>query len=264
MRIAFASRDLVRRVSATKVRSWAPSAARALLGLVLPPRCVWCLRDDFEFASGPMLCDECQSTLIGKPAFRCPRCGVALPSGEAHFCAGCHDRRPRFDRVVPLGSYTDQLRDCVLQLKGPGHEALAAALGQLLAERHAAAFNELKADVVLAVPMHWTRRLMRRANNAELLAAALARRLRVPYYHRGLRRVRNTRKQGPMLRTERLLNVRGAFRLHSELDLREKNVIVVDDVLTTGATCNEVAKVLRREGAAEVTVAVLARADNAR
>ena len=112
--------------------------------------------------------------------------------------------------------------------------------------------------------MHWARRLVRRANNAELIAAALAARLELPIWHRSLRRVRNTRKQGPMLRTQRLKNVRGAFRLLPEFDVHGKRLIIVDDVLTTGATCDEIAKILKRAGAASVTVAVLARAETGR
>ena len=85
--------------------------------------------------------------------------------------------------------------------------------------------------------------------------------MNLPLEDAALRRVRNTRRQGPMLRTERLRNVRGAFRLRPDAKVRGKRLLLVDDVLTTGATCDEIAKVLRRAGAAAVTVAALARAD---
>jgi len=176
----------------------------------------------------------------------------------------CRSRRLRFDRVVSLGSYTGALRDCVLTMKRPRHESLSAAMGDLLFARQGERLVEAKADAVLPVPMHWLRRIVRRANSPELLAAALAAQLDVPLLHRALRRVRNTRKQGPMLRTGRLQNVRDAFRLQADAQVRGKRMIVVDDVLTTGATCDEVAKVLKRAGAAAVTVAVLARADSPR
>ncbi|MES1213327.1 MAG: phosphoribosyltransferase family protein, partial [Singulisphaera sp.] len=163
--------------------------------------------------------------------------------------------------VVTLGSYSKTLRECVLRLKAPGHEALAAAMGRLLAERARASQFYPRPDAVVAVPMHWARRFVRRANNAELIAVALAAALQIPCWHRALRRIRNTRKQGPMLRTQRLRNVRGAFRLQPEFDVYGKHLLVVDDVLTTGATCNEIAKMLKRSGAASVAVAVLSRAD---
>jgi ComF family protein len=187
-----------------------------------------------------------------------------VSSAGPQTCADCHGRKLRFDGVVPLGSYKGDLRECVLRLKRPGHESLAAATAGLLYARHADQLVGTKVDAVLPVPMHWARRLVRRANSAELLGAALAARLRVPLLHRAMRRVRNTRKQGPMLRTERLQNVRGAFRLAEDVPLRGKSLLVVDDVLTTGATCDEIAKVLKRAGAATVTIAVLARAEGAR
>ncbi len=257
-------RGWLNRVNSRELRTVAPCAGRAMLGLVLPPRCVWCLRDDVDFAEGPLLCNDCQRMLCGTPTERCRRCGGGLATATATACAHCHGRKLRFDRVVTLGSYTAALRECVLTLKGPGHEALSAAMGQLLAARAVEAFTEQQADAVLAVPMHWARRLLRRANNAELIAAALAARLKLPAWHRALRRVRNTRKQGPMLRTQRLKNVRGAFRLRPEFDVHGKRLIVVDDVLTTGATCNEIAKILKRAGTTSVTVAVLARAETGR
>jgi ComF family protein len=264
MRLTASLPRLIRGRTAVQWRAMPSRAARAIFGLVLPPRCVWCLRDDADFAEGPLLCNDCQRMLCGTPTERCRRCGGALALATATVCPHCHGRKLRFDRVVTLGTYTAALRECELTLKRPGHEALSAAMGQWLAARAAATFHELQADAVLAVPMHWARRMTRRANNAELIAAALAARLKLPTWHRALRRVRNTRKQGPMLRTQRLKNVRRAFRLQPECDVHGKRLIIVDDVLTTGATCNEIAKILKRAGAASVTVAVLARAETGR
>ncbi|HVU87158.1 MAG TPA: ComF family protein [Pirellulales bacterium] len=256
------SLELLRQLRAGSASRGVARAARAALELVLPPRCAWCLADSPSVAAGTLLCEVCRREMLGQGTDRCPRCAGAI-AGPAARCPHCHDRRLYFDHVLALGSYTDTLRQCVLRLKGPGNEALAKAMGQLLAQQ-AQALQLEKPDAVIAVPMHWGRRLVRRANNAELIAAALATRLRVPLWHRAVRRVRNTRKQGPMLRTERLHNMRGAFRARAEFDFAKRRILVVDDVLTTGATCDELAKVLRRAGAATVTVAVLARAETLR
>ena len=214
--------------------------------------------------SETMLCSECQKLLAGAATSRCPRCGGVVASAGPRACAACHGRPLHFDGVLPLGAYTGTCASAFCALKRPGHESLAAAAGNLLFTRHADQLATAHIDALLPVPMHWARRLVHRANSPELLAAVLATHLNVPLLHRVLRRVRGTRKQGPMLRTERLRNVRGAFRLVDDSCLRDKNVLVVDDVLTTGATCDEIAKVLKRAGAAAVTVAILARADTAR
>jgi ComF family protein len=263
MRIGSKSRNLIEKLHSGEPRLRFSNAARAVLDLVLPPRCAWCQADEPLALGRPLLCEGCRTELLGRVAERCPRCGGAV-AGPAARCPQCHDRQPRFDRILTLGSYTDALRQCVLRLKGPGNESLAKAMGQLLADQHAPAWQLARPDAVVAVPMHWLRRLTRRANNAELIATALAARLRLPLWHRAVRRVRNTRKQGPMLRTERLQNMRGAFRARPDFDFAGRHILIVDDILTTGATCNEIAKILKRAGASMVTVAVLARAETLR
>ena len=213
---------------------------------------------------GLLLCEPCQELLVGTSSIRCLRCGSIVSALAGQNCLNCHKQRLRFDRVVTLGAYSGELRRSILQLKSAGHESLALALGTLLATRERASLQDAQAEAVLPIPMHWSRRLVRRTNSAEQLAAVIAAQLDVPLWHRPLRRVRATRKQGPMLRTERIRNVRGAFRVSRDFDVRGKRLVLVDDILTTGATCHEAAKVLKRAGAAAVTVAVLARADTLR
>jgi ComF family protein len=251
-------------ISARCIRSTAARSGRAMLELLLPPRCVWCQAESDEMLDGFLLCTECQQQLAGTVVSRCPRCGAAGMASDAGTCMSCSGRRLRFDHVVPLGSYSGVLRECVLTMKRPRHEPLSAAMAELLFARQGIQLSEAKADAVLPVPMHWMRRIVRRANSPELIADRLATRLGVPLLHRALRRVRYTRRQGPMLRTQRLANVQGAFRLQADAQIRGKRLILVDDVLTSGATCDEVAKVLKRAGVASVTVAVLARADSIR
>jgi predicted amidophosphoribosyltransferase len=108
--------------------------------------------------------------------------------------------------------------------------------------------------------MHWLRRVVRGANSAETLGAVLARRLAAPSGVGCLARRRFTRPQSGLSPHARFLNVRGAFRLRPGIDLAEARVLLVDDVLTTGATCGEIAKLLRQAGAAATAVAVVARA----
>lgn len=158
-----------------------------------------------------------------------------------------------------MGSYEGPLRRALLRMKSVRDEALSLAVGQLLARRCDPALSELPADVVVPVPMHWLRRLARGTNSAEILAASLAAHLRLPIAGGVLRRRRNTLQQGGLARRARLENVRDAFRITAGYHLHGVRVLLVDDILTTGATCDEAAKVLRRAGAAEVFVCVAAR-----
>jgi ComF family protein len=122
----------------------------------------------------------------------------------------------------------------------------------------------MRPDLIVPIPMHWSRRLSRGANSPELLARELARSLGVRRDERALVRTRRTERQTDVLPEQRSENIRGAFRVAAGRNLANVRVLLVDDVLTTGATAQEAAKTLRRAGTAEVAVAVLARADTPR
>ncbi len=147
-------------------------------------------------------------------------------------------------------------------MKSPHGEPLAMTMGRLLAAERGERLREVRAEVVLPVPMHWTRRWHRGTNSPELLARELARWLRVPLAPRALVRCRRTRKQNELLPEERPANIRGAFRLSAPRRVRGRRVLLIDDVLTTGATAQEATSVLLAGGAADVAVAVLARAES--
>jgi ComF family protein len=159
-----------------------------------------------------------------------------------------------------LGSYDDALRDIVLRMKNAEGDSLSLAMGRLLAKTRDRRLAEVGADVVAPIPSHWRRRVVHRTNSAAILAEVLSGRLRVPLAERLLRRSRYTVRQSDLSPTDRWSNVRRAFAVRTGYHLKEAHVLLVDDVLTTGATCSEAAKVLRKAGAAKVTVAVLARA----
>lgn len=146
-------------------------------------------------------------------------------------------------------------------MKRPADRALAVSLGKQLAERTAAEFSPGTIDVVMPVPMHWSRRIWRGANSPEALAMVMADWLSVPTTSRLLVRRRRTIPQATLSPGRRRANVRGAFFVHPHRDLLGAKVLLVDDILTTGATLSEAAKTLRKAGVADVSVAVLARAE---
>ena len=110
------------------------------------------------------------------------------------------------------------------------------------------------------MPIHWMRRVCRGANSPEIVARPLARRLQVPVTTRLLAVRRRVRKQGTLSPTERFSNIRGIFSVTTRYDIEGTNIVLVDDVMTTGATASEAARMLRAAGAAKVVVTVVARA----
>jgi ComF family protein len=238
------------------------SLERGIVDLLLPPRCLLC---DGALAAGRsvLLCGSCRKTLSTSPA-RCPRCGTAVQHQEhsEQGCRRCQRARFRFRGVVALGSYRGALREAVLRMKHIQGEALAMAMGRLLCQLHGAELAAAKPTMIAPIPMHWTRRLARGTNSAELLADALGRSLGVPVRRRLLRRTRRTRPQGSLSASRRRENVRQALAVRQASACRGACVLLVDDVLTTGSTANEAARALLKNGASRVIVAVLARSES--
>ena len=212
-----------------------------------------------ETSTHGLFCDACRRQFVD--ADGCPRCGVSVAAATADHCPKCRDQSAHFAGVTRLGPYAAALRTAVLAVKRPQRRALALALGDLLAEERAARLASWGLDAVLPVPMHWSRRLWRGANSPETIAERLAHRLGLPLAGHLLQRRRRTAPQAALPPTRRARNVRGAFRARPHADLAGARLLLVDDIMTTGATVNEAAKVLRQAGAAAVTVAVLARAE---
>lgn len=230
------------------------------LDLVFPPACARC-HAEIDPGVTPPLCAACRESLVD-PRPACPRCGSVLTrADDAPPCVRCRDVKFRFGQVVRLGGYEGSLRQAVLEIKRPQHRLLAAALAELLAAASLDRLAALAPEVVVPVPMHWTRKMWRGTNSPETIAACLAGHLRVPARAGLLSRRRRTAPQASLAPSRRRANVRGAFRAARHADLPGARVVLVDDIMTTGATLNEAARTLAGRGAEVVAVAVLARAE---
>ena len=212
----------------------------------------------------PPCCDAC-----GLPLPRPMRVAAAPPGGDGSgdggapecppppvFCPRCEARRPAYDWGRAAARYEGPLREALHALKFGGRRALARPLADLLLEQCGAA---LPGDVaaVVPVPLARDRERARGFNQAGLIAERLARRLGLPLERRWLVRVRATAPQTELAAAERRANVRGAFR--AVPDVRGRHVLLVDDVLTTGATLAECARAAAAAGAARVGVLTVAR-----
>lgn len=233
-----------------------------LLDLLFPRVCSLCNEPLGDSHLDEALCDDCRQTIAAWERAPCPRCARPLPRGagnESAACPVCRQANYRFERTTAVGQYRGLMRDAVLRVKRPGEEALTLALGRLLANLLLLRQDHPSPDVIVPVPMHWTRRLIRGVNGPELLAESLSRSLQIPVEPRLIRCRRRTRKQGTLVPTQRRRNVRRAYEAGSRVGLNAAHVLLVDDVMTTGATANEISRELRRGGAARVSLAVLAR-----
>jgi ComF family protein len=246
------------RAAAWLGRAMASSLA-AVRRLVYPPFCLACDRDMEEDST---FCSRCLSEILAVHETICPRCALRIGpySDTSHGCPACRRAQHRFDAVIRLGDYDGKLRDACLSFKSVRNESLGGVFARLLVDQRGCLLRGAGAHMVIAVPLHFSRRFARGFNQAESLARHLARALQLPHHSRILKRVRSTRPQSELKPHERRENVASAFRAKQRPALKGATVLLVDDILTTGATCSEAARALKAAGAARVTVVVIARA----
>lgn len=232
---------------------------RAALDLILPPRCLGC---GVEVRGVGSLCPECWAGLRFLTPPWCRTCGYPLPHAvpEAPLCPVCAAEPPAYDRARAALRYDEVSRRLVLAFKrGARFEGLRS-FGRWLKAAGAELLGEV--DAIVPVPMHRWRLLGRGYNQAGLLAQALARETGLPWLPDSLRRVRATASQQGLSAGARLENITAAAfavpagHVHKVEGAR---LLLIDDVLTTGATVAACTRVLRRHGAARVDVLTLAR-----
>lgn len=219
---------------------------------LVPATCVLCS------APGHNDVDLCRSCAVDLPWLEhaCSVCAAPLPTSAGEICGACLTEPPPFSRTCAAFRYEEPVRRLVQELKFRNKLHLARLLGQLMGSRLAA--QEAGVELIIPVPLHRKRLCERGYNQALELAHAMAKQLNVPIDMESCVRTRATAAQSELSSEQRQKNVRGVFSLRKPI--AAKTVAIVDDVMTTGATVTELARVLRQSGVQEVQVWVCARA----
>jgi ComF family protein len=239
-----------------RLRSAVHRALAACADLIVPPSCLVC---HTPLERHHTLCAACWREVHFIRAPLCDVLGIPLPfdTGERMVSAGALARPPAYDRARAVAHFSGSMRTLIHQLKYADRHDARVLFGRWLAE----AGRELlaKAELLVPVPLTGWRLLRRRFNQAAILAHELARQTGLPCDPRLLRRTRFTRSQVGLTHDQRRRNVAGAFRVPRSrvAALQGRNVVLVDDVITTGATADACARALKRAGAGRVDVLVL-------
>ncbi len=237
------------------------SLGKLLELLIYPSSCRLCEKL-LEKPGERVVCLACLDNLRAENGPSCLCCGRFFEdTGEPHYCLGCLTRRPAYSLHRSCGRYDGELRELILLFKYKGFKVLGKALADY-ALRSVGEAEELwtDLDLVVPVPLHPKRRRERGFNQSEVLGMRIAERLGVEVMANCLKKTINVPPQTSLEADERERNVRGAFRSNKEALVRDKVVLLVDDVFTTGATIRECSRILRKAGAQEVRGFTLAQA----
>ena len=232
------------------------------VNLLYPPHCLGC-ESSLHRQVDQYLCGGCRKGITYVQSPRCPRCGAGLgPYSQSpeKGCVYCKTVRLRFDGAFSAVYFQGAVKELIHHFKYRKKEYLAGPLTTLV-------YKALDIGVpfpenphwIIPVPLHWRRKVQRGFNQAELLARYIGKYLGVEVLPSNLSRVRDTHSQTSLGTSQREENVRGAFEVRTPARINGKNVLLVDDVLTTGLTASECARVLKGAGARMVYVLTVAR-----
>lgn len=237
----------------------------ALSDLLFPPQCAVCgvsIAGE-PFPHGVEICDNCREELEWSDRPVCLRCGAftTVSEHDSADCVWCQPLQYAFDRAICLGPYHEGLGQLILRLKRWPQPALIRVLIRLLlTQRKSRLVFNLEADAIVPVPRHWTARLFGGLDHVAMIAEELAHYLGLPFRPKAVRRVRLGHPQRAMPLSKRFQNARLLYAL-GEGNFEGQHLVVVDDVITSGATASVIAELLKKAGAKEVTAVAIARAE---
>lgn len=244
--------------------SGAAVLAQGVFSVLFPSDCRLCGNPLTNISRLPV-CPTCLITMAPLSGATCDICGECVAAArfdiDPRLCPACQESRPEFVKATAYGAYDGELRELIHLLKYEQVVPAAGVLGRMLAE----AIEKLglggDSVLVVPVPLHRSKRRQRGFNQAELIVRAALKRNAFPNLQLAtglLERTRSTASQIGLTRPQRADNIRGAFRV-KHLNRMAEQILLVDDVMTTGTTANECARILRKAGAQKVWVATVAR-----
>ncbi len=237
---------------------------RGLDELIFPPCCAAC-RGALDAAENPYFCFACWQALdlVDWPV--CQKCAARVPEipGDVATCSRCEAQKFAFDQTWALGAYQGLLRELVLRMKQDRRDWLAAVWARVACHRLGDSCRSLAPDAIVPVPPAGWRRWLRGSHPPAAMADELSRLWGLEAVLGLLKKSPNARPQQGLSRPGRFRNIRGQIRLNRNYSLDAPHILLVDDVMTTGATCHEAAKVLKHHGARRVSVLVVGRTPEA-
>lgn len=225
-----------------------------VLDILFPRRCPVC--GEVVEQEGGLICPSCFLKLSFIKSPTCKKCGKEIIDETMEFCEDCMAHRHAFEYGIGLVNYDETARKSMVKIKYENKREYLDFYGNAMAVRHGRAILDMHVDAIVPVPVHPSRKRRRGFNQAEILADIIGEKLGIPVETGLLFRTRKTLPQKELTAAERLKNLSGAFRAGKVPD-GIKNVLLVDDIYTTGSTAEACARVLQRAGVEKIYVAVI-------
>lgn len=228
--------------------------------VIFPPQCLGCA-EILHPHGRQLFCSACKEKIKFITGNLCPVCGTTFSNSpaESHLCGNCLKNKPYFSCARAVFSYETIILEVIHQFKYGNNISVGARLASLMADFSFPDVEFTDYSLIMPVPLHIKRLRERGFNQSLILARALAKKWLIPLDFSLLKRHKSTLTQTGLHKTERKQNIKGAFEVSDKNKIAGKNVLLIDDVYTTGATINECAKTLIKAGAQNVTVLTLAR-----
>lgn len=226
-----------------------------VIDYILPLRCPSC--QNFS-STNDEFCSDCWGKInfISKPY--CKLCGYSLGLSilEGMTCGRCFRSKPSYDLSRSLMQFNEHSKKVIHAFKYHDKTGLARIFARLLCQRYELDIKDI--DIIVFVPMHRIKRLFRMYNQAQILAKEIAAMLNKPLEHNVLIKSKWTKSQASLSKVEREKNLRNSIKFNSKYNIKDKKILLVDDVMTTGTTINKCTKLLKQAGASSVYVVTIA------
>lgn len=229
----------------------------AVLNWLYPRKCGSC-GNLLDIYFDGYLCEGCESifTAIEKPT--CETCGG--PLAKDLYCQSCKGQHFFFDKNISLFLYDDAMQEAIHTFKYRKKLSQGTSLSYYGAE--SAVFDTIEKDFfdfIIPVPIHRNRLIKRGFNQSEIIAKAFSKRLSLPVYASALKRIKDTKPQSKLSLSQRIKNVENIFTFNKKMNISGKNIIITDDIFTTGSTLNSLSKFLKENGAGYIMCITLSK-----
>lgn len=231
------------------------------ISLIFPRTCSLC-GENISFKNNKNICDSCINSLPKLEGLICHKCSLPLSDGGAT-CTDCKETKNiYFENLKALYVYTDKIRILIKKLKYAKRPFLAKDLSLKMADFIKKENIADNVDIIIPVPIHWYKGLLRGYNQASLLAEGVAKEINKPFYAKALIRTKYTKPQFKLKKQQRIENLENMFVLNKKYAdiIKRKNILLIDDIATTCSTANQCSKVLKENKAHKVFVVSLSRA----